>query len=348
VSTQEPGLPAAPGLTALPRLEDVPQLADGGYDPEQVRKAFDAFRSHSAQLQAQLRVLQAAGRSAHVEPTGHSVRMDALHLIRAAAEFADTLERDAQNAASAQLGRTEEEVSARQHALQDREAEVERYRQESERQRGEILTAAKAEARELLANAHRDATQELREAEAGGNRLLEQSRHQATELTNAARAEVEQTLEWARAQAGAILQRAQQGAEQLLRAAGLGEPALSEVAQAIVRSAQASMGEQPRGTAVPAAVPPVSEPSPPPAPEPPPAAPVEEPEATQEEPPLGGPSPFEPTGGEPEAEAADEAVDEPPAAPPVSPPPLPPVSPEAQATDEGADDEDEGGPGERG
>jgi hypothetical protein len=348
VSTQEPGLPAAPGLTALPRLEDVSQLAGGGYDPEQVRKAFDAFRSHSAQLQAQLRVLQAAGRSAHVEPTGHSVRMDALHLIRAAAEFADTLERDAQNAASAQLGRTEEEVSARQHALQDREAEVERYRQESERQRGEITTAAKAEARELLANAHRDATQELREAEAGGNRLLEQSRHQATELTNAARAEVEQTLEWARAQAGAILQRAQQGAEQLLRAAGLGEPALSEVAQAIVRSAQASMGEQPRSTAALAAPPVSPEPSPPPAPEPPPAATSEEPEPAQEDAPLGGPSPFEPMDGEPEAEAADEAVDEPPAAPPVSPPPLPPVSPEAQATDEGADDEDEGGPGERG
>ena len=104
MSTQEPGLPAAPGLTALPRLEDVPQLPGGGYDPEQVREAFDAFRRHSAQLQAQLRVLQAAGRSAHVEPTGHSVRMDALHLIRHAAEFADTLERDAQNAASAQLG----------------------------------------------------------------------------------------------------------------------------------------------------------------------------------------------------------------------------------------------------
>src|SRR5688500_5537118 len=172
MATQEPGRAATPpALAALPRLEDIP-LADRGYDPDRVQAAFDSFRRHSAQLQTQLRVLQAAGRSAHVEPTGHSVRMDALHLIRAAAEFADTLERDAQNAASAQIGRTEEEVSARQHALQDREAEVERYRQESERQRGEILTAAKAEARELLANAHRDASQELREAEAGGGRLL--------------------------------------------------------------------------------------------------------------------------------------------------------------------------------
>ena len=82
--------------------------------------------------------------SANVEPTGHAVRMDALHLIRAAAEFADTLERDAQNASAAQLGRTEEEVRAKQNELQEREAEIERYRQESERQRAEILNAAKA------------------------------------------------------------------------------------------------------------------------------------------------------------------------------------------------------------
>ena len=93
------------GLTALPRLEDVSQLAGGGYDPEEVRKAFDAFRSHSAQLQAQLRVLQAASRGGGIatEPSGHAVRMDALHLIRAASEFADTLERDAQRASQTQM-----------------------------------------------------------------------------------------------------------------------------------------------------------------------------------------------------------------------------------------------------
>src|ERR671934_129308 len=94
--------PAAPALTSLPRLEDIPQTAGGGYDADRVRDAFDAFRRHAAQLQAQLRVLQAAGRggAAQVEPTGHAVRMDALHLIRAAAEFADTVERDAQTAAA--------------------------------------------------------------------------------------------------------------------------------------------------------------------------------------------------------------------------------------------------------
>ena len=151
MSTQDPGnAPAAPALTALPKVEDLPRAGEG-YDADKVREAFDAFRRHAAQLQAQLRVLQAAGRTGQVEPSGHAVRMDALHLIRAAAEFADTIERDAQTASAAQLGKTEEEVTRRQHELQAREAEVERYRAESERQRAEIVNAAKNESRELLA-----------------------------------------------------------------------------------------------------------------------------------------------------------------------------------------------------
>ena len=75
---------SAAGLTALPSLEQL-QRAGDGYDEQRVREAFDAFRRHTAQLQAQLRVLQAARKTANVEPTGHAVRMDALHLIRAAA-----------------------------------------------------------------------------------------------------------------------------------------------------------------------------------------------------------------------------------------------------------------------
>jgi len=232
------GAPNGPVLTSLPRIEDIP-LAGEGYDQERTREAFDAFRRVAAQLQAQLRVLQAAGRGgANVEPTGHAVRMDALHLIRGAAEFADTLERDAQRAATSQLARAEEEVRGRQEEMKARENEVDRYRQESERQRAEILSAARNEAREVLANASKDASQEVHEAEAKAARLLEQARHQGTEMTNSARAEVEQTLEWARAQAGIIMARAQQGAEQLLAAAGLGDPAIQSVAEAIVRSAQ--------------------------------------------------------------------------------------------------------------
>jgi cell division septum initiation protein DivIVA len=279
MATEGPGRAGVPSLTSLPRFEDIPRAGDG-LDPERTREAFDAFRRHAAQLQAQLRVLQAAGRTAAVEPTGHAVRMDALHLIRAAAEFADTIERDAQNASAAQLGRTEEEVRGRQRDLQEREAEIERYRQESERQRNEMLNAARNESRELLAKSHADATRELQEAEAKGSRLLEQSRHQATELTNAARAEVEQTLEWARAQATAILARAQHGAEQLLAAAGLGQEAIAQVASAIVGAAERTV-EHPRPAPPPPAAAlagaPAAEPEPAPAPDGDAAAP--EPEA---------------------------------------------------------------------
>ena len=242
---------SAAGLTALPSLDQL-QRAGDGYDEQSVREAFDAFRRHTAQLQAQLRVLQAARKTSNVEPTGHAIRMDSLHLIRAAAEFADTLERDAQTASAAQMQRTEEEVRAKQRELQDREAEIERYRAESERQRAEIVNAAKTEARELLTKSNADATRELREAETRGNRLLEQSRHQATELTNSARAEVEQTLEWARAQATAVMARAQKGAEQLLAAAGLGEPAIAQVVQSIMDANESEIARSG------ASVPPVS------------------------------------------------------------------------------------------
>ena len=231
---------AQSAMTSLPRVEDLP-VADQGYDPDRVRDAFEAYRRHVVQLQAQLRVLQAAGQSSQVEPTGHAIRMDALHLIREAAEFADVLENDAQRASAAQLGKTKQEVRRRQSELGRRETEIDRFRQESERQRAEIVNAARNEARQLLADANRQATQELREAEARGTRLLEQSRHQATELTNSARAEVEQTLERARAQATAIMTRAQQGAEQFLSAAGLGDDAISGVSEAIVRAAQVEM-----------------------------------------------------------------------------------------------------------
>jgi len=105
----------APSLTSLPRVEDLPSAADG-YDREKVRESFEAYRRHTTQLQVQLRVLQAAGQSG-AEPTGHAVRMDAMHMIRAAAEMADTIERDAQTASAAQLRRTEEEVSRRQREL---------------------------------------------------------------------------------------------------------------------------------------------------------------------------------------------------------------------------------------
>jgi hypothetical protein len=244
MSTQDPRRVQGPALTSLPRLEDIPRAGEG-LDRDKVEEAFDAYRRHVTALQAQLRVLQSAPRSAIAEPSGHAVRMDALHLIRSAAEFADTIERDAQEAAAKQVGKAEQEIRESQMELQQREAEIARIRQETERQRGEILNAARTEAREILTKSNRDSSQELRDSESKGARLLEQSRHQATELTNAARAEVEQTLEWARAQADVIVARARMGAEQLLSAAGHGDAAIHEAIDAIVRAAEASVSPQP-------------------------------------------------------------------------------------------------------
>jgi vacuolar-type H+-ATPase subunit H len=241
MSSQDPRrAQGGPALTPLPRLEDLPRSGDG-YDRGKVEDAFEAFRRHVTSLQAQLRVLQSAPRSAITEPSGHAVRMDALHLIRSAAEFADTIERDAQEAAAKQVGKAEQEIRESQMDLQQREAEIARIRQETERQRGEILNAARTEAREILTKANRDSSQELRDAESKGARLLEQARHQATELTNSARAEVEQTLEWARAQADVIVQRSRMGAEQLLSAAGHGDAAIHEAIDAIVHAAEATV-----------------------------------------------------------------------------------------------------------
>jgi F0F1-type ATP synthase membrane subunit b/b' len=304
---------SATALTSLPTLEQL-RRAGEGFDETSVREAFDSFRRHTSQLQAQLRVLQAARKSSNVEPTGHAVRMDALHLIRAAAEFADTLERDAQTASTSQLQRTEEEVREKQRQLQEREAEIERYRAESERQRAEIVNAAKAEARELIQKTTTDTTRELREAETRGNRLLEQSRHQATELTNAARAEVEQTLEWARAQAGAVMARAQKGAEQFLAAAGLGEPALSQVVQAILTANEAEVARASAAPSRPAevfAAPRAADPVPPVT-----SAPAES------TPDASAPPVSEPVAAAPEAveDAADAPVEQtPPAAPAAAP-----------------------------
>jgi hypothetical protein len=244
-----------PIVTPLPQVEDLP-VVDRGLDEQRVREAFDSFRRHVVQLQAQLRVLKAAGRTADVEPTGHALRMDALHLIRQAAEFADVIERDAQRASASQLRRAEAEIRKRGEELSQQEAEIERFRRESERLRAETLNAARDEARQLLADANKEASQERREAEARAARLVEQSRHQAAELTNTVRAEVEQTLEWARGQAAAVMARAQQGAEQLLAAAGLGEPAVNEVVQAIMRGYD--QGEE---SAAPAPAAPASKPS---------------------------------------------------------------------------------------
>jgi vacuolar-type H+-ATPase subunit H len=235
--TQGPGArEEAGGLTAVPRIEDL-RSSDGGYDEAQVRQAFEAFQRHVTQLQTQLRVFQAAGRSVEAQPSGHAVRMDALHLIRAAAEFADALEKDAQDAATRQIRRAESDITDKQREFKKQEMHIDQLTQDSERQRTEILKQARKEAREAVEKAERDASEQVQEAESRGTRLLEQARHQATELTNSARAEIDQSLAWARSEATEIINRAREAAEQLLGAAGLGGDSLEKVVETITGTA---------------------------------------------------------------------------------------------------------------
>jgi len=223
----------------MPRVDEL-RRNERGFDEAQVTQAFEAFRRHITQLQTQLRVLQAAGRSPEAQPTGHAVRMDALHLVRAAAEFADTVEKDAQDAAARQIRRAETEIGDKQREFHKVELQIEQRRQEAERRRNELLNEARTEARDLLSKAERDAKQQVQEAEKRGSQLLEQARHQAVELTNSVRAEVDQSLEWARLQGSEIVTRAQQGAEQLLGAAGLGGAALERVVKTIMEQAEST------------------------------------------------------------------------------------------------------------
>jgi vacuolar-type H+-ATPase subunit H len=247
MATQEPGpREDASSLTALPRVEEL-RRSDRGFDEAQVTQAYDSFRRHITQLQTQLRVLQAAGRGGEFQPTGHAIRMDALHLVRAAAEFADALETDAQEAASRQIRKAEVDISDKQREFHKTELQIEQQRVEAEARRNELLNEARKEARDMLAKSERDARQHVQDAQARGDRLLEQARHQAVELTNSVRAEVDQSLEWARVHAGEIVRRAREGAEQLLGAAGLGGAALERVVNTIVEQAEARSGSSPTG-----------------------------------------------------------------------------------------------------
>ena len=108
--------------------------------------------------------------------------------------------------------------------------------------------------------------------------------------------------------------RAQKGAEQLLAAAGLGEPAITQVVQSIVEANDSEIARAagPAGFSRPAqaiAEPPVSAP------------------------PVSAPEPVEEPPSEDEASAAEDSEE--------APPPAPPVTPSPAAEQPGADEDGE-------
>jgi hypothetical protein len=216
----------------LPRLEDIPTTPHG-LDPIGVAAAFEAFERQLARAsQSSLPALP--------ELAGEALRTDSMRLLRAAVEFADVIERDAQEVAERRMARLDSEVREREGSLRRREAAVAEREAEIERQKGSMMIAARREAEEILAAAQRDsqqarrdaeevleeargqAAQIKREAERTGVNAAELSRQHAVEAAHAARAEVERTLQWARAQADSIVLRGRAVAEQLLNGAASG------------------------------------------------------------------------------------------------------------------------------
>jgi F0F1-type ATP synthase membrane subunit b/b' len=221
----------SPFLLPLPRVDDLP-LARDGYDRARVEDAFDIFERQLGTLQARISVLEAAGDGGM--PGAHAVRMDALHLIRTAAEYAETLERDAVDAVARQMENARSEMRGNMERLAEQLAEFAQQREDFERERQALLAEARREASELRAVARRDADELRRDAEARATRLVEQARHEAIEVTNSTRVEVERTLDWSRRHSETVLNRAREGAERLLGAAGADPATLAELSGALV------------------------------------------------------------------------------------------------------------------
>jgi hypothetical protein len=205
---ERPERPRQPKLLPLPRLEELPRASEDGVDPEAVVDAFRRFELYAASLRSQLRELQTRREGsetvteapARQPETGG--RAEAVGLIQAAAEFAETLERDGRETAERLLRDAEARAAELVATLEAREAEIERMSDELEARRSTSVEDAR------------------READAVAARMLEVARADAAEIVRAAQADVERRLEWTRAQCDTMLRRAQRGAAELRPVAG--------------------------------------------------------------------------------------------------------------------------------
>lgn len=204
-------------LESLPRLEELPRTADGGYDARSVGEAFAAFRRSALQMHAELRVLKAAVKPSPVPADSHQARMSAMRIIRAAAEFADAIEREAQRTASEQLTRLDANLERRQREVVDAERRVADRERDLERKGEEIVHRARREADEYFVKA----------------------RLEAEQLSANIQTEVDETFAWVREHATAILARAQEVARQVLGSAAVGPARTSELTESVTRSAHA-------------------------------------------------------------------------------------------------------------
>jgi cell division septum initiation protein DivIVA len=221
-----------------PRLEDIP-FTTHGLDPDRVRGAFEAYECQLSWYRSRHGTVLPAFPA---EPAGIDLRADAMRLVRAAVEFADIVERDAQEVACRQVEQVSAAIQQREFELEARESTVRAELAELERRRASMIRAARSEAEEIVTAAMRESTELRREAEAVRLRVAEECRHHATDLAHASRADVERTLEWARAHAEAIVRRGRAVSEQLISASLRGQADMTAVMDAIVRAAETDAG----------------------------------------------------------------------------------------------------------
>ena len=203
---------AQPRLLPLPRIEELPTARKNGLDPAAVEEAFRRFELYVASLRGHLEELQQAlaSRETGSEP-GRARRAEALDLIQAAAVFAETMERDAREAAEQHMRAAEQGLQEQRMRLAERELEL-----------SGALEDLGNHGRAILAAAEQEAQERVKEGELACAHLLEAAREQAIEITAAARADVERQLEWARAQGAAVLRRARSEAAELRPVANAG------------------------------------------------------------------------------------------------------------------------------
>jgi prefoldin subunit 5 len=172
----DPHAPETPA--ALPQLDELPVVRRNGLDPEAVGEAFKRFEDHIVSLQDELRSLDAAileARAARASVAEHSpeggsaARTESLNLIRAAAEFAELLERDGREEAQKRLRAAEDELHSQRLKLVEREAELDRERRSIEARRDEVLERALEDARARSPASRRSRSRARRAARPSGS-----------------------------------------------------------------------------------------------------------------------------------------------------------------------------------
>ena len=243
MSTQEPGEPSRAGADAAAAARGHPARERARSRPGRggVR------RLPASRHRAPGAASRAPGGSAErdPEPSGHAVRMDALHLIRSAAEFADTIERDAQEAAAKQVGKAEQEIRERRWSSSSA-----RPRSRASARRPSASAArssmrpgprpARSSPRRTATRPPSCATPRRGEAGSSSSRA---TRRPSSRTPLAPRSSRRSN---GHARRPTIVQRARMGAEQLLSAAGHGDAAIHEAIDAIVKAAESSVAASAR------------------------------------------------------------------------------------------------------